>query len=84
MAHERKSELNRFIQEGVQDEIPYGVPSDDLHPDGEPNAQIPPAGAPDERVRPDASVGWGQLPGEEVTVKRNDQKLKGKKKDEAA
>jgi hypothetical protein len=80
MAHERKSELNRFIQDGVQDEIPYGVPSDDLHPDGEPNAQIPPAGAPDRSVRPDATVDWGQKPGEEVIVNSDDQK----KKDEAA
>jgi hypothetical protein len=84
MAHERKSELNRFVQEGVQDEIPYGVPSDDLHPDGEPNAQIPPAGAPDKSVPPDASVDWGQLPGEEVIVNPEDQKSQDKKKDEAA
>jgi hypothetical protein len=89
MAHERKSELNRFIEEGVQDEIPYGVPSDDLHPDGEPNAQIPPAGAPDKRVRPDASVDWGQLPGEETIVSRGEQKPedrkpKDQKKDNAA
>src|SRR6185312_15447164 len=66
MAHERKSEQNRFIQEGVDPDIPYGLPSDDLHPDGEPRAKSTPPGAPDEPVRPDASVDWGTRPGEEV------------------
>lgn len=64
MAHERKSEQNRFIQEGVDPEIPYGLPSDDLHPDGEPHAKSKSPGAPDEAVNPDASVDWGTLPGE--------------------
>ena len=46
MAHQRKSELNRFLQDAVNPDIPYGLPTDDLHPDGEPQANVPPPGAP--------------------------------------
>lgn len=68
MAHERKSELNRMQQDGVVPETPYGLPTDDLHPDGEPHADTTPPGAPDAgtKLDPNASVGWGEAPGEEV------------------
>ena len=68
MAHQRKSELNRFIRDGVDAEIPHGLPSDDLHPDGEPNASIPPAGAPEcgTVLETNESIDWGTIPGEEI------------------
>jgi hypothetical protein len=68
MAHERKSELNRMQQDGVVPETPYGLPTDDLHPDGEAHAGTTPPGAPDAgtKLDPNASVGWGEAPGEEV------------------
>ncbi len=68
MAHERKSVLNRMQQDGVVPETPYGLPTDDLHPDGEPHAGTTPPGAPDPgtKLNPNASVGWGEAPGEEV------------------
>ena len=68
MPHERKSELNRMQQDGVVPETPYGLPPDDLHPDGEPHAETTPPGAPTRgtKLNPDASIGWGEIPGEEV------------------
>lgn len=83
MAHERKSEQNRVIQEGADPEIPYGLPSDDLHPDGEAHAKSIPPGAPDEPVSPDASIDWGTRPGEEVVRDESTQRS-AKKPDEAA
>jgi hypothetical protein len=70
MAHERKSELNRFQQDGVVPETPYGLPTDDLHPDGEPHANTTPPGAPEPgtKLDPNATVDWGEAPGEEVVV----------------
>jgi hypothetical protein len=81
MAHKRKSELNRVLRDGENAELPYGLPSDDLHPDGERNAQIPPPGAPDRRVSPDAKVDWGVPPGEDP-VRSSD--TSANKEDEAA
>ena len=61
MAHQRKSELNRFEQEGVNPEEPWGLPSDDTHPDGEPHAGSTPPGAPDrESAKGKDSVDHGQ------------------------
>lgn len=67
MAHERKSELNRFQGDVINPETPHGLPSDDVHPDGEPQAGTTPAGAPDANSKPgdNASVDWGTAPGEE-------------------
>jgi hypothetical protein len=72
MAHERKSELNRMQQEGVVAETPHGLPTDDLHPDGEPHAGTNPPGAPERGTKrnPNASIGWGKAPGEEVEQPR--------------
>ncbi|MBW8870363.1 MAG: hypothetical protein JF563_06255, partial [Acidobacteriales bacterium] len=53
MTHERKSELNRVLRDGVDPDIPYGLPSDDLHPDGEANTSGPPPGAPDSGTKLD-------------------------------
>lgn len=68
MTHERKSELNRMQQDGVVPETPFGLPTDDLHPDGEPHSGSTPPGAPDRgtKLNPNASFGWGEEPGEEV------------------
>jgi len=70
MAHQRKSELNRFLQDAVNPDIPYGLPTDDLHPDGEPQANVPPPGAPQrgKKIDENASVNWGETPGEETGV----------------
>jgi hypothetical protein len=69
MPHERKSELNRMQQDGV---VPYGLPTDDLHPDGEPHAQSTPPGAPEPgtKLDPNATIDWGEAPGEEVVVEK--------------
>jgi hypothetical protein len=75
MTHERKSELNRVLRDGVDPDIPYGLPSDDLHPDGEANTSGPPPGAPEAGTKLDqnASVDWGEAPGEE-TIDRDREK----------
>ena len=78
MAHQRKSELNRFIQEGVDPEIPWGLPSDDAHPDGEPHANTAPPGAPEPGSLSEAdSVDEGKVtPAVNETQPRNDSELK--------
>ena len=70
LAHERKSELNRLQQDGVVPETPYGLPTDDLHPDGEAHARSTPPGAPEPgtKLDPNATIDWGEAPGEEVVV----------------
>ena len=80
MTHERKSELNRLQQDGVAPETPYGLPTDDLHPDGEVHAGSTPPGAPKAgtKLNPNASVDWGVEPGEEVVTNQD------KKRDDAA
>ena len=47
MAHQRKSEQNRVLGEGIDSEIPWGLPSDDAHPDGEQHSGSTPPGAPE-------------------------------------
>ncbi len=47
MAHQRKSEENRILGDGIDSEIPWGLPSDDAHPDGEPHKGSTPPGAPE-------------------------------------
>ncbi len=78
MTHQRKSELNRFISDGVMDDIPYGVPSDDLHPDGEPHPDLLPPRAQDEAIPPKASIDWGEPSGEEIIVHSEEKKKKDK------
>ncbi|HWC16942.1 MAG TPA: hypothetical protein VG498_07995 [Terriglobales bacterium] len=73
MPPERKSEQNRMQQDGVVPETPYGLPSDDLHPDGEPHAGSTPPGAPERarKLNPKGPAGSGEAPGEEVEKPQN-------------
>jgi hypothetical protein len=66
MARERKSELNRFQQDGVVLETPCGLPTDDLHPDGEPHPQSTEPGAPERgtKLNPSPKVDGDKEPGE--------------------
>ena len=70
MAHHRKSELNRMQQDGVVPETPYGLPTDDVHPDGETHPGTTPPGAPERgtKLNPNASVDWGEAPGEDGEI----------------